>query len=114
MYDVKRVDGTIVQGATWSVAFTLTDSAGAAISLSGAAVHCQLRSAYGGTLLETATCTVTDAAAGQFTVVLSAAATAVLNFSECLYDVLVIYSGGTREYVVRGKLTLVRRVTEVA
>lgn len=114
MQDVRRIDGAIVQGSTWSMQITLTDSAGAAISLSGAAVHCQLRDTYGGTLLETATTAITDAANGIFTVGLSAAETAVLNFSECLYDVLVIYSGGNREYVLRGKLTLIRRVTEVA
>jgi hypothetical protein len=96
------------------VQFTLTDSAGAAISLSGAAIHCELRDTYAGTVLETATCTVTNAAAGIFTVGLSAAETAALTFSRCLYDVLVIYSGGSREYVVRGELTLIRRVTVVA
>jgi hypothetical protein len=114
MLEAPRIDLTIVQGSTWSVQFTLTDSAGAAISLSGAAVHCQLRASYGGELLETATCTITNAAGGIFTVGLSPSETAALSFAQCLYDVLVIYSGGTREYVARGVITLVRRVTEVA
>lgn len=111
MADVARYDDTIVQGGTWSLQFTLRDSAGSPISLAGASVYSQLRTTYGGTLIETPTCTVTDAANGVFTVSLSAAETAVLDFSKCLYDVLVVYAGGTREYVARGELTLQRRVT---
>jgi hypothetical protein len=69
---------TIRQGDTWSVVFTITSN-GVAVDLSsGVTASLKIKSTYGGTLLETATCS-TPTAGGVITASLTPAETAALT-----------------------------------
>ena len=89
------------EGDDESYVFQLTDSGGLPIPLVGATVACEVRDNPGGTLLATASCVLTDASNGIFTVNLDKDATRAMAGARLKYDIQVTTSGGkTRTYLI--------------
>ena len=86
--------GTItrVRGDDWSIPGTITDN-GAAVDLTGATVTAQLRPRTESEDFTAFTVTVTDAAAGEVTLSMAAAVTALLRPGRYVYDVEVDGAG---------------------
>lgn len=104
------LDIRIVAGVAWAMTCTL-DIDGVPINLAGNTFAAQLRTASG-TLAATATCTITNAAAGQFTVALTGAQTAALQVgTEYMMSVNRTASGVTSEVVRSRSVSIVTGVT---
>ena len=112
----------IEQGVDFSRTFTWKSSAGVAINIAGYTFRMMARNDYGDTLPVISLSTVAtpggiaivgDGSAGQFTITMTAAATALLNFSSLKYDleavspILVVV---TR--LLEGTITLSKEVTK--
>ncbi len=112
---------TIEQGATYSTAFTYKDSAGAAINLTGYTITSELkRKISDSSPIMAFTCTVTNAANGQFSIALTAAQTALLptfpnssadkNLLPLYYDIIAT-SGATVIRILEGIAYISPRIT---
>lgn len=83
------------------MAVTFKDSTGAAINLTGYTVLAQVWDKCRTSKIGDWTVTVTSAAAGQVTLKLPYAVTAVLP-AEAYYDVMLVAPSGLREYYLEG------------
>jgi len=107
---------TIYQGSTWRRVVRLATDAGA-VNLSGATVRMHLRATVAAptTLLELTEANgralITDAAAGEITLLIDAAATALLSFGRAVYDLEIEYAGGEVDRLLEGAVTLSKEVT---
>jgi hypothetical protein len=109
-----KLNITIEQGATFQRTINLEDSEGNAISLVGATVAGQLRKDYSSSTSYAFTLTVTDAAEGEISWVMSSATTATIPVTETdryVYDIEVTYADATVERILEGKATISPEVT---
>ena len=111
----------IEQGASFSKTFTWKNSAGVAINIAGYTFRMMARNDYGDvtpiiSLSTVATpggiAIVGDGSAGQFTITMTAAATALLNFSSLKYDLEAVSGAGTVTRLLEGIITLSKEVTK--
>lgn len=113
----------IEQGADFSKTFTWKNSAGVAIAIAGYIFRMMARNDYADTTPVITLSTVSppggiaivgDGTAGQFTVSMTAAATALLNFSNVQYDLEAVAPGvgGITTRLLEGTITLSREVTK--
>jgi hypothetical protein len=111
-----KLNLTIYQGSTWRRVVRLATPAGA-VDLSGATVRMHARSTVAATttLLELTEANgralITDAAAGEITLLVSAADTALLSFTSAVYDLEIEYAGGVVERILEGAMKLSKEVT---
>lgn len=107
---------TVEQGATFRRVFTLTDSAGAVINLTGATVAMHVRRTQDQESAELIRLTTENGrvsivgASGQITLVLTSAETDLLLASG-YYDLFVQYLAGDRIKLLRGVFAVEPRVT---
>ena len=106
--DPMVYDTTLIVGDTWTVQVTLTDSAGTAHDLTDVTGEASAAREVGSAAVATPTVTVTDAAAGQFEVVLAAAATADLTPGRYVYAVRLTWPDDTVRTVIEGVLSVRR------
>lgn len=107
----------IYQGATFKRVLRLKDSADAPIDLTGATVRMHVRAVISDTtpIIElteaNGRATITDAVNGEVTLLISATATAALDFTAGVYDLEIEYSDGTVDRVLIGTVKLSKEVT---
>lgn len=110
----------IEQGVDFSRTFTLKDSLSVAVNISAYTFRLMARNDYGDVTPVISLSTVSppggiaivgDGSAGQFTITMSAAATALLNFSSLKYD-LESVNGGVVKRLIEGIITLSKEVTK--
>lgn len=99
------------EGDDEAYVFQLKDSGGSPISLVGATVECEVRDNPGGALLATATCTLTDASNGVFTVALGKDDTRAMAGARLKYDVQITTSGGLTRTYFGGDMVGTKEVT---
>ncbi len=106
-----KQDIKIMRGDTEVFNITVTDSAGAAVDLTGDVFTSQIRYNRDDTSIAGAfVCTITDAAAGQVRLTLSAASSAVLTAGTAYWD-LQRNDAGVITTIVAGKCTILADVT---
>lgn len=111
------LDLVILQGATFKRILRLTDATPAAIDLTGSTARMHIRQTIADTtaLIEltesNGRATVTDAAGGEVTLLISDEDTAALDFAKGVYDLEIEYSDGTVDRVLEGKVKLSKEVT---
>ena len=102
---------TVRTGDTETVSVTLQDSAGSPIDITGRSYAAQIRAtADASSPLATFSCTITDAAAGQFACTLSASTTAALSTGVAVWD-LAETNGSTVTTLLAGSVQIVQDVT---
>ena len=102
---------TLRTGDTETVSVTLQDSAGAPIDITGRTYAAQVRAtADAASPLATFSCSITNAASGQFACTLSAATTAALTAGGGVWDLHETY-GGTVTTLLAGSVRIDRDVT---
>lgn len=117
-------DITIEQGTTYSKTYTLKDSAGEEVDLTGWTIAGQIRSKYdAASTIASFTCTVLNQGTypGKFTVSLSAATTAGIAVDPALgasrkptvyvYDIEVTKADTTKDRILEGKAYISPEVT---
>lgn len=72
--------------------------------------RCELRDRAGGALLATATCTVTDEAAGEVTVVVE---TAGISAPRALFDLWVTFPSGDTRRILVGSVQFDQSITDI-
>ena len=102
---------TLRAGDTETVSVTLQDSAGSPINITGRTYAAQIRATADATsTLATFTCSITNAAAGQFACTLSAATTADLSSQMAVWD-LQETNGSTITTLLAGPVRIDQDVT---
>ena len=102
---------TIMRGDTEVFNITLTDSASAAIDLTGSTFLSQIRYERDSTTIAASfTCSITNAAAGQVSLTLTSAASAGLTVGTAYWDLQRTLSGVVTT-LVAGKCTILADVT---
>ena len=102
---------TIMRGDTEVFNITLTDSAGAAINLTGSTFLSQIRyERDSSTVAASFSCSITNAAAGQVALTLSSASSAGLTAGTAFWDLQRTLSGVVTT-LVAGKCTILADVT---
>jgi len=113
----------IEQGVDFSKTFTWKNAAGVAINIAGYTFRMMARNDYADATPIITLSTVSppggiaivgDGSAGQFTVSMTAVATALLNFSNLQYDLEAVapLPGGIVTRLLEGTITLSREVTK--
>lgn len=117
MDDVGRYDFVAVQGSGWRMHFTFEQGDGTPVNLFGCQIHMDIRPQYADddpspAPVASATLTITDASAGEFTAALDSADTAGLN-GTYVYDLDLVESGlaAFRYTLARGAFTFEPEVT---
>jgi hypothetical protein len=111
-----KLNLTIYQGSTWRRVVRLATPAGA-VDLSGATVRMHVRATVAATttLLELTEANgralITDAAAGEIVLLVSATDTAALTFTSGVYDLEIEYADGVVERILEGAMKLSKEVT---
>jgi hypothetical protein len=112
-----RYDIRIEQGADWSIALDLTDSTGGVVNLT------DYTAKFTGRMFDDNTSSVIiltsnppagiviTPATGHIVLSLTAAQTALLSFSEAVYDLQITSISGIVTVLLRGNLFLIRSVT---
>jgi hypothetical protein len=100
----------VVRNVPWAYTFTIKE-AGAVVNISGRTYAAQIRTA-GDALAATATCTITDAANGKFSVSFSAASTAALTAGANYVWSLEQTASGVTTELVRGEVTVYGEITQ--
>jgi hypothetical protein len=100
------------QGANFSATIDLTDASNVVFNLSGYTVAAQMRKNYTSSAATTFT-TSHNGAAGQITLALNSATTAVIEPGRYLYDVEITSSGNTITRVVEGIVTVTPGMTRI-
>ncbi len=97
---------------TWPMRLT-TQNDGLPIDLTGAVITCELRTGFAdeSPVAQTATCTVTNAADGQFEISLTSAQTKIMAGATYKYDVEIELAGKTRTYL-KGEIAGSKEVTD--
>jgi len=112
---------TIEQGADFLRTFTWKDAAGDPIDIGGYTFRMMARNDYDDALPVISLSTVSppggiaitgDGSAGQFTISMAAAITALLNFSSIMYDLEAISGTGAVIRLLQGTITLSKEVTK--
>ena len=105
------VELTLEQGANFNTVLDLKDSAGGILNLSGYSVAAQMRKSYYSTTATSFTMTISDAAAGQITMAMSAANTASVTPGRYVYDILLTSGSGIKTRIIEGIITVMPSVT---
>lgn len=111
------LDLIIYQGSTFKRVIRLTDATPAAIDLTGSTARMHIRQAITDAtpMIElneaNGRALITDAAAGEITLLITDEDTAALDFTKGVYDLEVEYSDGTVDRVLEGKVKLSKEVT---
>lgn len=104
---------TIEQGTTFLLTITLQDGTGVPIDITGCVVAGMVRLRYGADQpLATFTCTLVNPAQGVFTVGLTDAQTAALDFERGVYDIEIAYPSGTKSRLMQGNVILSKEATK--
>lgn len=113
-----QYDIDLKQGETWVREIVWKDSAGTAVTVTGyhAALQARRKIADIATLISildtgTSPAIVVGTTDGKFTITLSAAVTAALDFDTAVYDFKVTSSTGIVTYLLEGTITLSKAVT---
>jgi hypothetical protein len=101
----------IEQGASFSTTITVNDSTGAYTNLTNYTAAAQLRKSYYSSTANSFTVTVSNAANGDLTLVLSSANTANLTPGRMVYDLLITSPTSIKTRVVEGIATILPSVT---
>jgi hypothetical protein len=101
----------IEQGASFSTTITVNDSTGAYTNLTNYTAAAQLRKSYYSSTANSFTVTVSNAANGELTLVLSSANTANLTPGRMVYDLLITSPTSVKTRVVEGIATILPSVT---
>ncbi len=101
----------IEQGASFSTTITVNDSTGAYTNLTNYTAAAQLRKSYYSSTANSFTVTVSNAANGELTMVLSSANTANLTPGRMVYDLLITSPSSVKTRVVEGIATILPSVT---
>jgi hypothetical protein len=102
---------TLRVGDTETVSVTLQDSSGTAINITGRTYAAQVRAtADAASALATFSCSITNAAAGQFACTLSASTTAALSTGTAVWD-LQETNGSTVTTLLAGPVRIDQDVT---
>ena len=97
----------VIQGDSFILTFTYTDSTGAGINLTGGTITAEFRDKPGGQILS-AVCTigdgitVTSAIEGKLTLNVTPAKTRKFNFPKTAFQIQFISSGGNASTLVKG------------
>ena len=105
------VELTIEQGANFSTTVTVNDSTGAPTNLTNFLGQAQLRKSYYSSTANNFTVSITNAAAGELTISLSAANTANLTPGRYVYDLLITSPANVKTRVIEGIATVLPSVT---
>jgi hypothetical protein len=104
-------DLTITRGDTETLVVTITTDGSTAVDITGRTYLSQIRSQQDSTTIKASfTCTVTNAAAGQVTCVLSATSSAALSAGLYFWD-LQENASGTISTILSGNVTVLADVT---
>jgi len=104
-------DLTITRGDTETLIVTITTDGSTAVDITGRTYRAQIRSQQDSTTIKASfTCTVTGAASGQVTCVLSAASSAALSAGLYFWD-LEENASGTVSTILSGNVTVLADVT---
>jgi hypothetical protein len=99
----------IVRGTAWAYVIDIYDG-NTPENIAGRSYSCQFRTPDD-TLIATATCTITNAAAGQFSVALSDAQTLAFVAGGDYLFTIVETNAGIREELIRGDAVIIDQVT---
>ena len=105
------VELTLEQGANYNAVLDLKDSAGGVLNLAGYTVAAQMRKSYYSSTATNFSITVTDAAAGQITMTMSAANTSNVSSGRYVYDVLITSGASVKTRIIEGIITVLPSVT---
>lgn len=100
-----QFDLVMLAGADYTLSIKNTDTAGAAVNITGYQFAAQFRAAPApaGALFATYSTAITNAPAGQFKVTLSKAQTTKLSGQSGIWDLLQIDAAGKATYLLTGK-----------
>ena len=102
---------TLEQGASFTTTVTVNGSDGSPTNLLNYTAAAQLRKSYYSTTANNFTVTVSNAAAGELTMAMTAANTANLTPGRAVYDLLITSPTGVKTRVVEGIVTILPAVT---
>jgi hypothetical protein len=102
---------TLEQGASFTTTVTVNGSDGSPTNLLNYTAAAQMRKSYYSTTANNFTVTVSNAAAGELTMVMTAANTANLTPGRAVYDLLITSPTGVKTRVVEGIVTILPAVT---
>ena len=102
---------TLEQGASFTTTVTVNGSDGSPTNLTSYTAAAQLRKSYYSTTANSFTVTVSNAAAGELTMAMSAANTANLTPGRAVYDLLITSPTNVKTRVVEGIVTILPSVT---
>jgi len=102
---------TLEQGASFTTTVTVNGSDGSPTNLLNYTGAAQLRKSYYSTTANNFTVTVSNAAAGELTMAMTAANTANLTPGRAVYDLLITSPTGVKTRVVEGIVTILPAVT---
>jgi hypothetical protein len=102
---------TLEQGANFTTTVTVNGSDGSPTNLLNYTGAAQMRKSYYSTTANNFTVTVSNAAAGELTMAMSAANTANLTPGRAVYDLLITSPTGVKTRVVEGIVTILPAVT---
>jgi hypothetical protein len=109
---MKEVNYNIVQGDSFLLSLTYTDSSGSAVNLTGASAYMEVRDMPGGRILSTtasglASASANDgisftASAGKIDINLTPAKTKLFNFPRSAYQLQLTTAGGVKTTLLTG------------
>jgi len=102
---------TLEQGASFTTTVTVNGSDGSPTNLTSYTAAAQMRKSYYSTTANNFTVTVSNAAAGELTMAMSAANTANLTPGRAVYDLLITSPTNVKTRVVEGIVTILPSVT---
>jgi hypothetical protein len=102
---------TLEQGASFTTTVTVNGSDGSPTNLLNYTAAAQMRKSYYSTTANNFTVTVSNAAAGELTMAMSAANTANLTPGRAVYDLLITSPTNVKTRVVEGIVTILPSVT---
>jgi len=102
---------TLEQGASFTTTVTVNGSDGSPTNLLNYTGAAQMRKSYYSTTANNFTVTVSNAAAGELTMAMTAANTANLTPGRAVYDLLITSPTGVKTRVVEGIVTILPAVT---
>lgn len=105
------VELTLEQGANFNTVLDLKDAAGGILNLSGYSVAAQMRKSYYSNTATSFTMTISDAAAGQITMAMNSANSAIVTPGRYVYDILLTSDSGVKTRIIEGIVTVLPSVT---
>ena len=102
---------TLEQGADFTTTVTVNSSDGSPTNLLNYTGAAQIRKSYYSTTANSFSVSISNAAAGELTVSMSAANTANLTPGRAVYDLLITSPTGIKTRVVEGIVTILPAVT---